>query len=118
MNKILTALTASRSSADYQKQQQVYDFQLVMLIKKKLKLKFDIIWPFDFFNLTINFYKVESVRRCQKELVSQLMAIVQSGCKPNSTNDGTNNGSSTNTPNGSAKPSGSDHSIFSQCGPV
>ena len=116
MNKILTALTASRSSADYQKQQQVCDFQLVMLIKKKLKLRsYDHLI---FSNYRSIFYKVESVRRCQKELVSQLMAIVQSGCKPNSTNDGTNNGSSTNTSNSSAKQSGSDHSIFSQCGPV
>ena len=86
LNKILTALTTTRSNADYQKQQQV-----------------------------------ESVRKCQKELVAQLMALVQSGCKVASVSAEASTTQSTPTsaglPGNVQTPVGR-HSILSQCGPV
>ena len=63
---------------------------------------------------------MESVRRCQKELVAQLMALVQSGLKANTSGEGTNVSSPTTATaqSSNAKSSVNSHSILSQCGPV
>ena len=54
------------------------------------------------------------MRKYQKELVFQLMALVQSGCK---SNDG-GNSTAPNIQSTNSKSTPSDRSILSQCGPV
>ena len=67
------------------------------------------------FDLINELFQVESVRRCQKELVSQLMALVQSGCKSSTSNEVAN---ATAVQPNNEKTSKNDHSILSQCGSV